>query len=221
MVNLQTSGTFAIIETDVYKFDQATAATYFSNAWGGSSPTVSCSGNACNGNACGVPSAPTAPLPNPDKVTNSGGSAVADKSRCTFLDGGLLTLTDTYTQNATAYASCTVCTVFNKDGTCKQTGIKSGTYTFAYTYDVAPIAETATVAPFIAWTLAQSDSSGLAHVDVNADIAGESVLVKNGTSKKYSFSMFDSYGINRVQNLALTLIATHRRCNPAQEENAT
>ena len=202
MANLHTSGTFAIVSTDIYRFDQDTAAGYFSNVATGS-VTYSCNGNACNGDICGVPAAPAAPAADPSRIANPGGSGVADKSRCTFLDGGTLTLTDTYTQQ-TAEVPVS-CSVLGNNG---KLIAKDGKYTFTYTYAIAPFPDTATVAPFTAWPLAQHNEAGQAQVDVTADIAGESVLVKNITNKKYSFSMLDNYGMNRVQNLTLALDGT-------------
>jgi hypothetical protein len=203
MVNLKTSGTFAIDTTNIYRFDQQAAASFFSNTWNGVAPAVACNGSACNGDVCGVPAAPDAPAANPFYVTNPGGSAVGDKSRCTFLDGGVLTLTDTYQQQtAPVPVSCSVPTgKFNKDGT-PVLAAKSGSYTFTYTYVVAPVSSEP-VPALTAWPLDQVNSSGLAHVALDADIAGESVLSKTGT-KKFSFSMLDA-GVNRVQNLAITL----------------
>ena len=203
MVNLTTSGTLALVVNQVWRFNQNTSAAYFTNAWDGNAPTYGCSGNACNGNLCGLPAAPTAPAIDPSKVTNPGGSAVADKSRCTFLDGGLLTLTDSYQQSAQKSVSCTV-----------SGKSKSATYTFRYTYAVAPDSSLSTVAPFTAWDLVSENGDGSsAHVDVSAFIAGESVVSKANWPRKYSFSLLESsidpltglpVMVSRVRDLAVS-----------------
>jgi len=202
MVNMTSIGTLALVTNQIWHFNQTAAATYFTNGWDGNAPTYSCSGNACNGNLCGVPAAPAAPAADPSKVWNPGGSAVADKSRCTFLDGGTLTLTDAYAQSAQASVSCTV---LGRS--------KSATYTFHYAYVVAPDPALATVAPFTAWDLVSETGDGsTAHVDVTGFIAGESVLSKANLPRKYSFSLLDGttdpltgLPVSRVKNLMVSI----------------
>ncbi|HTK59684.1 MAG TPA: hypothetical protein VL283_00600 [Candidatus Baltobacteraceae bacterium] len=199
MVDFDASGTYALVTNQVWRFDQEAAAAYFTNAWDGVAPTSSCSGNACNGNLCGIPAAPAAPAADPDKVVDAGGSAVADKSRCTFLDGGTLVLTDSYTQSASVSVSCTV-----------SGRSKSATYNFAYTYAIAPDPATAAVAPFTAWNMISETGDGsTAHVDVTALIAGESVLSKANMPRKYSFSIEETdpvtlLPVSRVRDLLVS-----------------
>jgi len=200
MANMTSIGTLALVTNQIWHFDQLAAATFFTNAWDGNAPTYSCSGNACNGDLCGVPAAPAAPAADPSKVTGPGGSGVADKSRCTFLDGGTLVLTDSYEKTAQASVSCTV-----------SGRSKSATYTFRYTYAVAPDPELSTVASFTAWDLVSETGDGSSvHVDIGGFIAGESVLSKANLPRKYSFSLLETdpltgLPVSRVQNLAVTI----------------
>jgi hypothetical protein len=182
MVNLDAAGDFAIVETDTYEFDVTAASAYFTNAWDGNAPTVTCTGPGCGT----APAAPSAPTPDASKV--SGPSGLAHTQRCIFLDGGDLAGTN-YTQ------SVKVSTGSGKTG---------ATYTYVYTYNATP---TQSVAPFTAWNLVDTHGGGLAHVAIAAEIAGESV-VKSSNAKigtKFSFSMVEGDGTNRVQNLAVTV----------------
>lgn len=185
MVNLDASGTFTVVDNQQYKFNETTAAGYFGNDLT-SGPTVSCTGSPTNCASTNQPSTPTTPAANPQKVngTPQAPGAVQD-NMCTFLNGGDLT-GSTYTQSTT---------VPGLNG--------GGNWKFTWTYTVTP--SPTTVDPFTAWDL-NKEVTGSASIDVNADIAGESVLVKNGGSwKKYSFSMLESDLSNRVTGLTLTV----------------
>jgi hypothetical protein len=202
MVDLTTSGTLALVVNQVWHFNQNTAAGYFTNAWDGNAPAVSCSGNACNRSFCSIPAAPPPPAADPNMVTNPGGSAAADKSRCTFLNGGLLTRTDSYQQSGQRSVSCSA---YLKTW--------SATYTYRYTYVVAPAPDTAEVAAFTAWDLVSETGDGsTAHVDIAALIAGESVVTKANWPRKYSFSLLDGtvdlltgLPVPRVKDLAISI----------------
>lgn len=73
------------------------------------------------------------------------------------------------------------------------------TVTYTWAFKVAPIADTP-ILPFTGWYLADSDTGGLAGVNINGIIAGESVLVKSGVTK-YSFSILNADFTSRVQNV--------------------
>jgi len=87
--------------------------------------------------------------------------------------------------------------------------LKKVTYTWAF--EVAPIAGSPIV-PFTGWVLTASDTDGgLAKVNINGILAGQSVLVKDGVTK-YSFSLastqLDELGapveVSRVENVTVT-----------------
>lgn len=185
MANLHADGTFTVVDNKEYRFNETTAATNFSNSLTGG-PTVTCSGSPTACASANQPLAPTAPYPDPYKVngTPQAPGAVQD-NKCTFLNGGSLSGLS-YTQSQS------------------RPGLNGkGTWTFTWSYAVTPTTES--VDPLTAWDLLK-EVTGPAEVPITAEIAGESVLVKNsGTWKKYSFSLSDSVTGNRVQNLALTV----------------
>jgi hypothetical protein len=196
MVNLTTGGSFAIVGTQEYQLNYDTAGGYFTNTQTGD-PTVSCNGSAANCADSNKPATPSAPAPLASKVSGTQAGSAVKVNFCTFLNGGTLSGTS-YTQ------SLTVNGVNGK-----------GNWTFTWTYTVAPdptkdadsVADGVQVDALTAWDLIASDVTN-AVVDVNAVIAGESVvLIQNGKTNgnKYSFSLLDSAGQNRVQNLTLTV----------------
>jgi hypothetical protein len=77
------------------------------------------------------------------------------------------------------------------------TGYKTVTYN--WNFQVAPIADL-TIAPLTGWYLAAADNRGLAKVNINGIVAGESVLVKDGVTK-YSFSLRNADGTSRLSNV--------------------
>jgi hypothetical protein len=72
---------------------------------------------------------------------------------------------------------------------------------FTWTYTVTGIQQS--FDPKTAWDLESTDGGNTVTVDVGADIAGLSALTSKQHPKKYSFTLLDGYGVNRVQNLQL------------------
>jgi len=199
MVDLNAAGQFAIVNTQLWKFNVTTAGTYFINAWDGNPPTVSIQ---CTGSANCTPSTPPtppAPAPDPSKVTGPTGAATTQK--CTFLDGGTLT-GSSYTQTVTVTTNCTD---GHKTKTCK--------YTFTYTYNVTPdtdldgdlSTQSFGVVPFTAWDLVSTTGPSTASITITAKIAGESVVQSTQfpSPGKFSFSLHNRDGSSRVTNLQL------------------
>lgn len=189
MVNLHRTGQLAIHNNEVYAFNEATAAGYFSNALT-SGPSVSCAGSPTNCSVSNQPAAPAAPAPDSNQVIappgNPGGQGAIFQNKCTFLDGGTLT-GRTYTQSVTVSGLNT-----------------KGFFTFTWTYNVTPSPDP--VAPFTAWDLVATTGDGTADVTLHADIAGESAMSSSKHTLKYSFSLLDGDGIsNRVSDLAITV----------------
>jgi len=188
MVNLHASGTFARTTVELFKFNDATAAAYFTNAYTGST-SVSCSGSPV---ACGAgnrPAAPAPPAADASQVTAANG--VAQNNKCNFLDGAPLSGRN-YTQSVT---------VNGLDG--------HGNFTFTYGYAVTPTV--ASTAPFTAWDLVHTTGGGDGGlVPITAEIAGESV-VKSSNAKlgtKYTCSLLDSLAVSRVTGLQLSVDGT-------------
>jgi hypothetical protein len=105
MVNLIGGGDYSFTETDTYKFNKTTSATYFTNAWDGNDPTVT--SHTTGGNFCTPPppaTKPPAPLPDDTQLNsgNPGKNDVTGKNECQFLDGTNLT-GGSYTQNCKHY----------------------------------------------------------------------------------------------------------------------
>lgn len=233
MVNLNSGSAFAIHETDTYNYNEDVAATFFSNAWDGVVPvgvagqfhsssvttTVLAASAPLVEPPC-VLSAPTAPQA-PGQIASKldgpgqGQNDVVGQNKCNFLDGVALT-GDIYTQTATAPASCQYISAVAPTKVKGQvvagswqvtTTTISGLYMYTYNYAITPIMEPS--APdFVnhvvsAWDFVDASGGGLAHVAVGADIAGESMLKKPGsTVPKASFSLLEDDGVtNRVQGL--------------------
>jgi hypothetical protein len=179
MANLLVPSSIALDSTQIWHFDEALAATYFTH-YQEYSPTVSCSGSssACaSTNQPGVPSAPA-----PSAVKFSQHVKAAD---CAFLDGGSLPATFYYQP----------VTIKGKNG--------QGNWTFSYRYEIAAPQP---VAPFTAWVLFQETGGGeTAPVSVGADVAGLSAQSSSQHPLKYSFSLAAADGTNRVQGLALSV----------------
>jgi hypothetical protein len=203
-----TPTTLAIVQTQVYKFNVADAATYFTNDWDGIAPTVTCTGSPT---ACAIapPAAPAAPAPLESAVIgggvfgNIGPDGIAGDNKCVFLDGGTLT-GSSYTQAVKVPLSS-----------------PNRTYTYTYNYNVTP---NGTVGALTAWDLFQLNGDGTAHVDVTALIAGESVSVSKNLGTKYSFSLLTADNAVRVSNIGVAVdggtpdysgTATYMDRNPA------
>jgi hypothetical protein len=187
MVVLNADQSHALVENRQYAFNINTAATHFTNLWDGNPPTVTCTGSPANC-ANPAPPAPAAPVPDASKVTHPG-TGVAVTNKCLFLDGGTPVGT-TYTQTAQLTAGA---------------GPTQRTYTYHYTYIVAP---TGPVAAFTAWDLVNTSGGGTAQIALTAEIAGESVVYNPNNSRigtKYSFSLRHPNGSSRVTDLVLTV----------------
>jgi hypothetical protein len=210
MANLETSGSFAIVQNLTYHYDETIAGTYYSNQWDGNAPTVSCSGPGCGT----APTAPTAPAVDPNAVIGIPGHpgiVNSNTCKCTFLDGGTLPST-TYTETAKLSTG---------------SGRTGATYTYTYIYDVNPdtavattedtnantsdgiqvpaLDPTATVDPNEPWVFFSSSGDATANINIDAMIAGESVVKNKTNGTKFSFSLFDSTDLDRVQNLTVTV----------------
>jgi hypothetical protein len=194
-IMIDTSGvptTLAIVNTQVFKLNITSAATYFTNTWDGNAPTVACTGNQT---ACGnpAPAAPAAPAPDASVVIgngpgNIGNDGIVGANRCVFLDGGSLS-GSSYTQIVDVEVGA---------------GSSKRKYRYTYQYNVTPTVDP--VAAFTAWDLFESSGDGTAHVDVTALIAGESVSVSKNLGTKYSFSLLQNDGLTvRVSNVGVSV----------------
>lgn len=226
MVDLKAAGAFAFTQTNTYRFNKDEANPYFTNLWDGIAPSASYKTSSSSSTTrittsspptvqtpC-IPSAPAAPeAPAPDATQlqsdNGNGNDWLWKQKCKFLDG--LTLESTsYTQTATASSFCSYISRVQRVG-----GPTSTTYdvttttvtntgTFTYNYNITPI-EPGQFDPFTAWDIVDTSGENAAHVNINANIAGESVISSKQHPRKYSFSLLNSDGTSRVQNLVLTV----------------
>jgi hypothetical protein len=194
MVNLDATGTFAVVNNVQYRYNTATAAAYFTNTRT-SGPSVACSGSAANCAATNQPAAPTPPAPDPARVDGADAGSAVNLNQCAFLNGGTLAGLSPYTQPVTING---------------QNGKGNWTFTWTYTvapdpsYDADPDTAGVQVGELTAWDFVRSDVEA-ASVALNARIAGESVLFKSPSYKKYSFSLLNSDGTSRVQNLHLSV----------------
>ena len=182
------SGEFLINQTQVYSYNATTAASYFINTLA-SGPSVSCSGSPTNCATANQPGAPATPLPDPDKVSHQGSGIIYGSNECSFAAGGPLTR-GSYTQSVT---------VNGANG--------HGNWTFTWTYSIDPTQST--VAALTAWDLVQDNGSGGLAISLNAQIAGQSVVVSSQQpTGKYSFSLDDvstTPPTSRVTSLSLTI----------------
>jgi hypothetical protein len=173
------NGVFGYTDKTTYTFDSQAAQASYTNALDTSvPPTVMCSGSAANCVSGNTPTQPPlAPAADTQPVTT-----LVNGDRCTFYTGGQLS-SSVYTKSTTVNGS-------------NGKGNWSYTWTYRVTGQVVP-AETA-------WTSAEDSSDG-AHVTLTGEVAGESVLSKGGSDRKYSFSLLDSAGVSRVTGLSITL----------------
>jgi hypothetical protein len=189
MFNNTAAGTFMISGTEVWSYNKATAATYFSNTLT-SGPVVSCGGNPNTDCASeNQPPAPAVPAPDPAKLT----PFVASNS-CKFWNGTALTLNplpqdNQYTQSVT---------ISGLNG--------KGNWKFEWTYTIA-FADSVggPYAAKTAWDL-DSSSSTFASVGVAGFFAGQSTQKKakaspgNPWTFKASHTMTADDGSSRLVN---------------------
>jgi len=184
-VEFKVPSNLAIEQNIQYKFDDLQAAGFFTNAWDGNPAVATCKGNETTCAATKPASEPVSQRPpaSASKVIDA-----VENNRCIWLNGGSL-LGSSYTQS------------YDVPGT---------KWTYTWTYVVTPT--TASIPPKTAWVQDRIlGGSGVAEVDINTMIAGESVMVSSQfpAPGKFSFSLLDSNGVNRVQNLVYTLNGTN------------
>ena len=164
------SSAYEIVGTTIWTFNRGnhndadltgTAMSYYTNAWDGAAPTVSCSGGGSN--CVTEPVAPPAPAPLPLELQQR-----AQADRCTFFNGGTLE-TGTYTQVVSVNVS---------------SGTNKGNWKFTYTYAIKPTA----VNPLTAWT--SEETGGSVNLGFSGFVASESYQ-KQSSRHKYSFTMVD------------------------------
>lgn len=180
MVDVDVAGSLALVENKTYEFNEATAATYFTNLPDHAIGNPGCD---CLPNPFCFP--PDALPPDPPREYEL--TRVVQGAACTFLDGGqLLPWPYTYVE-----------TVYRPDA-CG--------HLYEQTWQYKIEATTSFVPPLTAWELKDETSSGnTASINVKALIAGESVVSSKQQPFKYSFSLLASDGTLRVQNLAVSL----------------
>jgi hypothetical protein len=228
MVKLDAAGTFAIVQTDTYKYNHASAAACFTNAWDGLEPAASLSTKttsvtvvsdvpaiveaACTP-ALAAPAAPAADGSVLVKDGHPGNNDVVGENKCNFLDGAALTGA-TYSQVATVTASCSyvsssVLITGGKPTNIGKYNVTTTTIatiaTYTYTYQVTPVA--ASYPALTAWDFVGSTGGDTALVSVNANIAGESVQSTAKVPRKYSFSLGEDLTgrISRITALTVTV----------------
>jgi hypothetical protein len=189
------AGTFVITGSEVYAYDTAAAAGYFSNALL-SGPVITCTGGGPGGVNCAVANqpttAPTAPLPNAQKLT----PFVASNS-CNFWDGAALTVNPLPQDNQ--YKQFV--TVNGANG--------NGNWKFEWQYQIG-FADSVggPYSPQTAWNL-QTTSTTAADVTVTGFFAGQSTQLKSngsgGWSFKASHTMEDSFGLPRLVGAQATI----------------
>ncbi len=181
-------GSFTVTENKIYHFNQLIADSYFTNSKTAALPSVSCNGSPTNCATANQPNTPTAPVPDPDVVSNNG-HGLSTTQKCIFLNGGVLSGT-TYQQGTT---------VNGKNG--------KGSWTFIFSYSATPNQNP--VAPFTAWLLFKDVVDGSTSTDIGGFIAGESVVQNSKfPNGKYSFSLdatdpITGEQVSRVKDLAL------------------
>jgi len=181
------SSAYEIVGTTTWTFNRGhqndvdltgTAMSYYTNAWDGATPTVTCTGGGQNG--CDTPPAtPAAPAPLPTELQQQ-----AQSDRCTFFNGGMLG-TGTYTQAVTVNVN-------------SGTPAQKGSWKFTYTYAISPMQA---VAPETAWT--SEVTGGSVNLGFTGFVAAESYQ-KQSNRHKYSFTMVDS-GTTRARNVSASL----------------
>lgn len=192
MVNLDSTGTYTFTDTQTFEFDPDAAALYYTNAWDGNAPVYA---EDCNGHGCPAdptdPATPSAPAPDAQVVRNEPNQGIVHTDRCVFFAGGSLS-SATYTQ--TVQQSYTT----GSGGT-----RASYTFTWTFTYNVAPTVDP--VPQLTAWNEVGNSNGGGASIALGAFIAGESALKSRNQPLKFSYSLLESDGTLRVQNVAFSL----------------
>jgi hypothetical protein len=214
MADIQASGQFLIRGAETYAFDAnalgggtAAPVSYYANTAinstasgqtgfitvGGVSVGYKTTGS--GGNPTGAQLAANAVSPGPDASSVvAQATSNAEKDYEVFADGG-----ESSSLGSSSYSLTTEWT---------GSGLKKVTYTWAFT--VAPLAGL-TIAPLTGWSVVDSSTGGLAKVNINGIVAGQSVLVKDSVTK-YSFSLastqLDEFGVpvevSRVQNVKVS-----------------
>jgi hypothetical protein len=176
---------FGEVNTQIYKFNRSTGSTFFNNLNTGL--TVACSGSPTDCGAANRPSNPAVPAPSSSRAED-----FAWTLRCLFLDGGSLTGTSFYNTDIT------------------KNGLNGrGNWKFSFAFTISPLV--ATLDPMTAWDLfheSNPETGTPAAISIGALIAGESVIDSGKLGIKYSFSLRNSDGSSRVNDLALSLDGT-------------
>lgn len=182
MANIHNDTTISFVGTEKWGFDKEAAAEYFTDSLT-SGPTEECSGNAAN---CAETNRPSPIPPEPD---NGELMRTTRSNACAFLNGGEL-VGDTYEQSVT---------VPGLNG--------KGNWRFTFVYTVSPKGTEQypnPVAAKTAWYLISSDTDS-GDVDITGFIAGLSGVNTKQWNRKYSFSLLDAYGLNRVTDVVLAV----------------
>ena len=203
MFNNTAAGTFMISGTEVWSYNKATAATYFSNTLT-SGPEVSCSGKQADCASGNQPPTPAAPAPDPAKLT----PFVASNS-CNFWNGTALTLNplpqdNQYTQSVT---------ISGLNG--------KGNWKFEWTYTIDFAQSSGPYPAKTAWDLVSSSSTS-AEVGVAGFFAGQSTQKKakaapgNPWTFKASHTMTADDGSSRLVNPQYSIVDSNLNlvCGP-------
>lgn len=191
MIESNTSSSIVINQTETWEWDLKAAKTYYTNAWDGNPPVVTCSGGGKDG-CLSAPATPAAPESRDNFVNR-----IANSEQCTFFDGGMLSSSDTYVQQVNVRVNSG-----------PQAG--RGTWQFTYTYIIAP-ATPGYVDAHTGWNLNDSSGAGeSAPVVIDATLLGQSVLQnpargKRDWSRKYSFTLLDALGNSHITDLKVKL----------------
>lgn len=185
-VDLQGAADLSIQQTEIYGYQPTLAAALVTNTQT-SGPVVVCEGKGCSIQP--VPTTPDAPPPDATKVQDFITAGGNSSFKCSLLDGSMVSGT-TYTQSVNLPPI--------------GSGNTKAVYSYTWTYAVAPTQTS--YDRRTAWTLQATTGDGTAPVEIGGDVAGQSVLVKSGVSK-YSFSLGDDAGANRVANLNVAVLA--------------
>ena len=183
------SSAYEIVGTNTWTFNRGnqnnvvlpgTAMSYYTNAWDGAQPTVTCTGGGQNG-CITAPATPDAPAPLSTELQQQ-----AQADRCTFYSGGTL-VAGTYAQVVTVNVN-------------SESPAQKGNWKFTYTYAITP---TQAVNPLTAWT-SEVTGGGSVNLGFSGFVASESYQ-KQSTRHKYSFTMVDG-GITRARNVSASLM---------------
>lgn len=184
---------FMLRNGETWEFNWTDATAYYTNAWDGVAPTISCkyfsSGAPCNSFEP-MPPIPPAPAPDTEYVSD-----YSTLDECVFWAGGTLTASGSY--------AIPPIKVYIRPSPARPPSV---VWTFQYTYLVAPAGD-GSVAARTAWVLASSSYDGeTVPVTINTTISSETAIANTPTaakpwSRQFSFSMVDSAGASRIQQL--------------------